>query len=700
MERKGSGIKIYRDTRRGTAGRKERLTEMFFFSLAVSCLGAAWWNAVLSVFSLEADSRWLYGSLVIVSFGLTALICRAGWWTVLPAFLAAGLFLWRNWAAVEVLFDRNYGMDLSLPGVAAAVLTIPLLVLWIFVLRSGKGKAAAGAAAAAPFILAACAGFFPSFRASWFLLSAGVLYYVTGALGKMPVLKKTAALFMAAGSFAFLAGISVLAGRYLDIGRNVNGSFYQMTRETLRTDLVGRIERLAQRAADGERDTTDLQSGGDGTVREPQEEAAQTVGEEAQGAEIFGDAPAALEGSMDHLKEIESYAPDPEAYSSIVVVEERPAGTVYVPQRTGVTYTGDTWERGEDPGTVLGEEAGVTEEQLAYPLGLDRLEDLCRDWDKSSAEAVGRQIDEAFSAMAVYDVNPGSTPGEEDFAEYFLFENHKGFCVHFATTAALLYRMCGYPSIYIEGYAVPASAFVQMENGSYQARIDGTMGHAWCWVYEEGSGWENREHTPAAPESGAEETPETENRTESQTETGQGEAENRGAGTAVRTAILIIVLILLLAGAFLLQGALRRRKRRAEMAYTAEGNGVPAMYDAVLKTAENAGRARDRSAVRLRDDLGKDRLEELKADYPQLGSREWEWFHEQVMRSLFYYPGIGKEEWKRVCRLYRRFTDAARVQMGFGRRLIWRYIYCLDVFPRTKGKMGAEKEKQQKENEG
>ena len=34
-----------------------------------------------------------------------------------------------------------------------------------------------------------------------------------------------------------------------------------------------------------------------------------------------------------------------------------------------------------------------------------------------------------------------------------------------------------------KGYAVPASAFEEQEDGTYQAQISGAMGHAWCQVW-------------------------------------------------------------------------------------------------------------------------------------------------------------------------------------------------------------------------
>lgn len=51
----------------------------------------------------------------------------------------------------------------------------------------------------------------------------------------------------------------------------------------------------------------------------------------------------------------------------------------------------------------------------------------------------------------------------------------------------------------MEGLVVPASAFKEKENGTYEAQVDGTMGHAWCEVYDEKTGeWITMEHTPAS----------------------------------------------------------------------------------------------------------------------------------------------------------------------------------------------------------
>ena len=163
---------------------------------------------------------------------------------------------------------------------------------------------------------------------------------------------------------------------------------------------------------------------------------------------------------MDHLKEISAFVPETPETPLTVSVQEKPAGTVYVPVRTGTAYTGESWERGSDPKAVLSEDMpGFLEDCLMLPGGLDRLEELCKYWDTSSDEAVGRQIDETFEAMAVYDTAPGSVPEE--------------------------------------------SAFEQAEDGTWAAQVEGSMGHAWCQVYEGADrGWVNKEHTPAAPGNG------------------------------------------------------------------------------------------------------------------------------------------------------------------------------------------------------
>lgn len=276
-----------------------------------------------------------------------------------------------------------------------------------------------------------------------------------------------------------------------------------------------------------------------------------------------------------------------------VSVQEKPAGTVYVPVRTGTAYTGESWERGSDPKAVLSEDmSGFLEDCLMLPGGLDRLEELCKYWDTSSDEAVGRQIDETFEMMAVYDTAPGSVPEE--------------------------------------------SAFEQAEDGTWEAQVEGSMGHAWCQVYEGADrGWVNKEHTPAAP----------------------------GNGSAAEP--------------------IREPASGQETADSAEGNGLPAMYGGAVKLAglarRTASRPENRRKSRVKkenvDVFGEEGLELLKKECPEVSSEEWDWFYEQAMRALYYHPDDGSKARERALRLYGKCADAALEQMTAGRRLLCRYIY-------------------------
>lgn len=94
-----------------------------------------------------------------------------------------------------------------------------------------------------------------------------------------------------------------------------------------------------------------------------------------------------------------------------------------------------------------------------------------------------------------YSLSPGVTPTERDFVEYFLFENHKGYCVHFASATVALLRSAGIPARYVEGYAVSPSDF---EANNDWADIPDSRSHAWVEIYLSAVGWVPVEATPGA----------------------------------------------------------------------------------------------------------------------------------------------------------------------------------------------------------
>lgn len=72
---------------------------------------------------------------------------------------------------------------------------------------------------------------------------------------------------------------------------------------------------------------------------------------------------------------------------------------------------------------------------------LPRLTALCQNRSFLSVDEVTAFILSTLRSNASYTLTPGRVPLNEDVVEYFLFESHEGYCVHFASAAALMYRL-------------------------------------------------------------------------------------------------------------------------------------------------------------------------------------------------------------------------------------------------------------------
>jgi hypothetical protein len=94
------------------------------------------------------------------------------------------------------------------------------------------------------------------------------------------------------------------------------------------------------------------------------------------------------------------------------------------------------------------------------------------------------QIKNYMHADTTYSLNLASLPRGKDIAEYFLYEQKKGFCVHYATAGALLLRAAGIPARYVSGYLVLPTDFRENADGTFSAMVKRKRAHAWVEVFE------------------------------------------------------------------------------------------------------------------------------------------------------------------------------------------------------------------------
>ncbi len=119
-----------------------------------------------------------------------------------------------------------------------------------------------------------------------------------------------------------------------------------------------------------------------------------------------------------------------------------------------------------------------------------------------------------------YTLSPGKTPRKKEAITYFLMENKKGYCAHYATAAAVLLRSVGIPTRYVEGVYVSKEQLADATTASKEIEVTDKELHAWIEVYQENYGFVPVEVTPGRGEEEAErssvEDDESEEKTEKQ----------------------------------------------------------------------------------------------------------------------------------------------------------------------------------------
>lgn len=799
------------------------ISQAFLSACSLSFLSVLCWNVFFSVFQPEISSRSLYLFLVLFAFGISFSYLYFKWKSVLCWSGFFMIFCFVRFSQIQKvistlgdayqsvvdqgikLTDASDQLALSGTGIisdllhrldalishvlflssgewnsalAAAILTIPILLIWAWILAKRKGMFLSALLVTVPVFTASCAGYLPDPLPVWLLLFA-FFFYLTAA-GTSTI--KSGILILT--SLAIVSFTCYRGGTVLEHAKSAPDGWYMKSRTLLHESVTDPVEtfvdtRLLNQSDDVNKTDSDLSQNSSANLPDasdqelPDSPQADTVPDNATSsvennstdsdaangstnqnqtaASSDTSATDSSQGTMDskngssfssdsssgmkHLNQIARFSPAA-GVSFEITVNEKPASSVYYAERYGTTYQNDYWEL---QGKFLSEEKLLhlcsqleeKPEQLAeLCAGISyTLDSTAPSDEQTTIKRISQIIHQELASRAVYDINPGATPDGKNFVDYFLFENQKGFCVHFATTATLMYRMLGVTARYVEGYAVPASAFQEQSDGTYHATVDGTMGHAWCQVWDSSAGrWINEEHTPAASQALQAEQA----KAAGSTRTNRTSGENREnpsvfddtaadsqqqsnfmnpVSDTINTAsdgtelqiqsnhssrrliasvtnfmeekgwILIPPILLVLTG--LMQALIRclykKEKRSAarqkllhtnkQTSYVPAADLLSDFYANILKLAQLSG-------FEISDPYVPETVAELSKIWPQISEKEWHWFYEQVMDSLFYH-GCNREEVPKLDAFYRKVLKTAWKQMRFKERILCRYVYCI-----------------------
>ncbi len=401
-------------------------------------------------------------------------------------------------------------------------------------------------------------------------------------------------------------------------------------------------------------------------------------------AQTSGEGETGTSGSMGNLNALSRFRPDNGTAFS-VTLKEKPEATSYYPVAYGKVYQNSQWSEvpaseaddaaqgsaSSDSGSLSAhslmsiDDWNVAGEYTQYPDKLSRLIELCESHAPQTLDETTAFIRKEFTDHTVYDYEPGPTPDGTDFAEYFLFDNQKGFCVHFATTAALMYRICGYPARYVQGYAVPASAFHLQDDGTWIAEVTGEMGHAWCEVYD-GNDWILEEHTlpyyGVRPETGIPATADGE----------RPWIRNAAGWFLLILQILAKILVCLTAAAilFFLQAALRRQRKYRQFCVLHGGTGIRHVYRAIYDAAVF-------HSMPKTDLLSQSGFEQLRDHLPEMDTKSMEWLYRTVLETMFYEHVPTRVENRRAQKIYRQFSSLIKASLSPCQRFTYKYIKVL-----------------------
>lgn len=106
-----------------------------------------------------------------------------------------------------------------------------------------------------------------------------------------------------------------------------------------------------------------------------------------------------------------------------------------------------------------------------------------------STDDIPQAVKSFIITRGEYSLVPDNMPAGSDFASWFIEGNSKGYCVHYATSAATMLRALGIPARYVTGYFAPTQKNKYMN-------VTNCNSHAWVEYYDKNIGWVALDPTP------------------------------------------------------------------------------------------------------------------------------------------------------------------------------------------------------------
>lgn len=173
---------------------------------------------------------------------------------------------------------------------------------------------------------------------------------------------------------------------------------------------------------------------------------------------------------------------------------DKPEGNLYVKSRSYVVYDKGTW-RNRDIGYSPDSEILLRYDSDTFSGYGKAIEEL--SGDSAEDEVVVDKVVEYIRQHISYTISPKPFAADKDPVLYALYTGHEGYCVHFASAAAIGLRTAGIPTKYNTGYVVPSAAWTRQSDGTYHAYILEKYSHAWIEAYEkERNDWVIVDATP------------------------------------------------------------------------------------------------------------------------------------------------------------------------------------------------------------